>query len=105
MLIEPMIQQLHQLRLRGMAAGLEQLLRGAQHQSLSFEERLGVMIQHEITERDSKRLAQRLRWAKLEPLRLSRRLHTLRGWSHESNVKTVFAGSQSTGGADGRGPP
>lgn len=65
MLIEPMIQQLHQLRLRGMAAGLEQLLRGAQHQSLSFEERLGVMIQHEITERDSKRLAQRLRWAKL----------------------------------------
>lgn len=40
MLIEPMIQQLQQLRLRGMAAGLEQLLRGAQHQSLSFEERL-----------------------------------------------------------------
>ena len=65
MLIEPMIQQLQQLRLRGMAAALEQLLRGAQHQSLSFEERLSVMIQHEITERDSKRLAQRLRWAKL----------------------------------------
>ena len=65
MLIEPMIQQLQQLRLRGMAAALEQLLRGAQHQSLSFEERLSVMIQHEITARDSKRLAQRLRWAKL----------------------------------------
>ena len=65
MLIEPMIQQLHQLRLRGMAAGLEQLLRSAQLQSLSFEERLSVMIQHEITDRDSKRLSQRLRWAKL----------------------------------------
>ena len=65
MLIEPMIQQLHQLRLRGMAAALEQLLRSAQHQALSFEERLSVMIQHEMTERDSKRLAQRLRWAKL----------------------------------------
>jgi DNA replication protein DnaC len=65
MLIEPMIQQLHQLRLRGMAAGLEQLLDTAQHASLSFEERLSVLIQHEITERDSKRLALRLRWAKL----------------------------------------
>ena len=31
MLIEPMIQQLQQLRLRGMAAALEQLLRNAQH--------------------------------------------------------------------------
>ena len=65
MLIEPMIHQLYQLRLRGMAAGLEQLLHSAQHASLSFEERLSVMIQHEITERDSKRLALRLRWAKL----------------------------------------
>jgi len=65
MLIEPMIHQLHQLRLRGMAAGLEQLLGSAQRQTMSFEERLSVMIQHEITERDSKRLAQRLRWAKL----------------------------------------
>src|SRR5690606_17886936 len=66
MLIEPMIQQLHQLRLHGMAGGLEHLLRSAQLQALSFEERLSVMIQHELTERDSKRLAQRgLRWAKL----------------------------------------
>jgi DNA replication protein DnaC len=65
MLIEPMIQQLHQLRLHGMATGLEHLLHGAQLQALSFEERLSVMIQHEITNRDSKRLAQRLRWAKL----------------------------------------
>jgi DNA replication protein DnaC len=65
MLIEPMIHQLYQLRLRGMAAGLEQLLNSAQHAALSFEERLSVMIQHEITERDSKRLALRLRWAKL----------------------------------------
>lgn len=65
MLIEPMIQQLQQLRLRGMAAALEQLLRSASHESLTFEERLGLMIQHEITDRDSKRMARRLRWAKL----------------------------------------
>lgn len=65
MLIEPMIQQLHTLRLRGMAAALEQLLANTQHTALTFEERLSLMIQHEITDRDSKRLAQRLRWAKL----------------------------------------
>jgi DNA replication protein DnaC len=65
MLIEPMIHQLQQLRLRGMASGLEQLLHSPQHQSLSFEERLSVMIQHELIERDSKRMALRLRWARL----------------------------------------
>jgi DNA replication protein DnaC len=65
MLIEPMIQQLHTLRLRGMAAALEQLIANAQHGVLSFEERLSLMIQHEITDRDAKRLAQRLRWARL----------------------------------------
>lgn len=65
MLIEPMIQQLHTLRLRGMAAALEQLLANTQHTALTFEERLSLLIQHEITDRDSKRLAQRLRWAKL----------------------------------------
>src|SRR6267154_2707462 len=65
MLIEPLIQQLQQLRLRGMATALEQLLHGASHQALTFAEGLGLLIQHELTERDSKRLAQRLRWAKL----------------------------------------
>jgi DNA replication protein DnaC len=65
MLIEPMIQQLYQLRLRGMAAGLQQLLAHAPDAALTFEERLSILIQHEITERDCKRLSQRLRWAKL----------------------------------------
>jgi DNA replication protein DnaC len=65
MLIEPMIQQLHSMRLHGMAAALAQLIANAQQGSLSFEERLSLLIQHESTERQSKRLAQRLRWAKL----------------------------------------
>jgi DNA replication protein DnaC len=63
MLTEPLIQQLRDLRLTGMAAALA-------HQThddlnLSFEDRLGLLIQHELTERASARLAQRLRWAKL----------------------------------------
>lgn len=65
MLTQPLIQQLHELRLRGMAASLEQQATSADRSSLSFEERLGLMIQHEVTERASARLAQRLRWARL----------------------------------------
>ncbi len=65
MLTEPLIQQLQDLRLRGMAAALEQQLASSDRASRSFEERLGLMIQHEITERSSFRLAQRLRWARL----------------------------------------
>lgn len=65
MLIEPLIQQLQELRLRGMAAALEQQLATPDRSQLSFEERLGLMIQHEVTERGSARLAQRLRWARL----------------------------------------
>src|SRR6185436_17462451 len=65
MLSQPLIQQLQQLRLRGMAAALEQQVSNSQRTALSFEERLGIMIQHEITERASARLTQRLRWARL----------------------------------------
>lgn len=65
MLTQPLIQQLNALRLRGMAAALEQHGASAERAALSFEERLGLMIQHELTERASARLAQRLRWARL----------------------------------------
>lgn len=65
MLTQPLVQQLQELRLRGMAAALEQQLATADRSQLTFEERLGLMIQHEVTERGSARLAQRLRWARL----------------------------------------
>lgn len=65
MLAQPLVQQLQELRLRGMAAALEQQLTTPDRSQLSFEERLGLMIQHEFTERGSARLAQRLRWARL----------------------------------------
>ena len=56
MLIQPLIQQLQDLRLRGMAAALEQQLSSPDRSQLSFEERLGLMIQHEVTDRGSARL-------------------------------------------------
>jgi DNA replication protein DnaC len=65
MLTQPLIQQLQQLRLNGMAQALEQQTSLADDPLRSFEDRLGLMIQNEFTERASHRLAQRLRWAKL----------------------------------------
>lgn len=65
MLIEPLVQQLHTLNLRGMATALHQLHSTPQQHALSFEERLSLLIEHELTDRHQKRMAQRLRWAKL----------------------------------------
>jgi len=65
MLTHPLLEQLETLRLKGMAAALAQQNASADSRSFSFEERLTLMIQHEVTERASYRLAQRLRWAKL----------------------------------------
>jgi DNA replication protein DnaC len=65
MLTEPLIQQLAALRLHGMAAALEHQMNSSERTQMSFEDRLGLLIQHERTERASGRLAKRLRWAKL----------------------------------------
>jgi len=65
MLTEPLIQQLHTLRLKGMASALEQQRAAPDLAERSFEDRLGLLIQRELTERSGYRLAQRLRWAKL----------------------------------------
>lgn len=65
MLTEPLIQQLHTLRLKGMAIALEQQRAAPDLAERSFEDRLGLLIQQELTERSGYRLAQRLRWAKL----------------------------------------
>lgn len=81
MLIQPLIQQLNELRLRGMATALEHQQHHKDHTALSFEERLGLMIHHERTERANARLAQRLRWAKLPQGAVLEDLdtHTVRG--------------------------
>jgi DNA replication protein DnaC len=65
MLTEPLIQQLHALHLTGMANALAQQTDLPDAKAHSFEDRLGLLIQQEITQRANARLAQRLRWAKL----------------------------------------
>jgi DNA replication protein DnaC len=65
MLTEPLLKQLGQLKLRGMLAALEQQLADPDIAALRFEDRLGLLIQHELAERGQQRLAQRLRLATL----------------------------------------
>jgi hypothetical protein len=63
MLTEPLITRLHQLNLKGMAGALVHQTNSADLQAQSFEDRLGMLIEHETTERAGFRFAQRLRWA------------------------------------------
>lgn len=65
MLIQQTLERLHELRLTGMAQALEEQLRLSDLAGLSFEDRLGLLLERELTERDDRRLARLLQVAKL----------------------------------------
>jgi len=65
MLHHPTIEKLHSLRLPGMATALARQGENPEIATLTFEERLGLLLDHESTYRDDKRLATRLRLAAL----------------------------------------
>lgn len=65
MLIHPTIDNLKTLKLLAMASALENQAELKNTQELSFEERLGILVDAEMAARDSKRLTNRLQTAKL----------------------------------------
>jgi DNA replication protein DnaC len=65
MLRHPTIEKLRSLKLDGMARALEDQLHTSEIESLSFEERLGLLVDREETERANRRLKARLSRAKL----------------------------------------
>src|SRR5881227_2803821 len=65
MLLNQTLDKLDALGLFGMALGLREQLEGSQYTSLSFEERFGLLVNREAEARDSRRLALRLKAAKL----------------------------------------
>ena len=65
MLTHPTVDKLHQLRCTGMAKAMAEQLASPQVQNLSFEERLGLLVDRELTERHSRQLTNRLRRARL----------------------------------------
>ena len=64
-MIHPSIEKLRQMRLTGMARALEEQLGQPEIALLSFDERLGLLVDREETERHNAALAQRLRVARL----------------------------------------
>lgn len=65
MLLHPTIEKLQALRLNGMARALQDQMTMSSDADLSFEERLGLLVDREATERDSRRLTMRLKLARL----------------------------------------
>ncbi|MBT8421360.1 MAG: IS21-like element helper ATPase IstB [Gammaproteobacteria bacterium] len=65
MLTHPTLDKLQALKFKGMVKALTEQLQMADIHELSFEERLGLLVDREMTERDNARLQTRLRNAKL----------------------------------------
>jgi DNA replication protein DnaC len=65
MLSYPTLEKLHAMKLTGMAHALEEQMQMPEITSLSFEERLGLLVDREMTQRENRRLTTRLRKAKL----------------------------------------
>jgi DNA replication protein DnaC len=63
--IEETIARLHHLRLPSMAQAVRELLNTAPGNQLSFDEKLGLVVDREWTDRDNRRLSRRLKDAKL----------------------------------------
>jgi DNA replication protein DnaC len=66
MLAQQTLQTLRRLKLTGMADALEQQIAQPQTQALSFEERIGLLVDRELTSRDNRRLTRLLRAARLK---------------------------------------
>jgi hypothetical protein len=66
MLIRQTIENLKSLRLNGMAQAFEDQRSNSASQALSFDERLGILVDAEITERKNNRLRRLLKAAKLK---------------------------------------
>jgi len=65
MLNHPTLERLEELRLTGMAKAFRDQLETADISNLTFEDRLGLLVDREATEREDRRLKTRLRKARL----------------------------------------
>jgi DNA replication protein DnaC len=64
MLIQPLLDKLTQLRLPGIRSGLEEQLQNPQYAELSFEDRLGLLVDLECTRRADNSLRRRIKTAR-----------------------------------------
>jgi DNA replication protein DnaC len=65
MLTEPTMEKLRTLKLYGMLTALELQMSSSEYKGLTFEERLGLLVDREVLDRANRRLQSRLGQAKL----------------------------------------
>jgi DNA replication protein DnaC len=65
MLTTPTLDKLYALNLMGMARAFQEQVERADYQALTFEERLGLLVDREAQDRDNRRLERNLKAAKL----------------------------------------
>jgi hypothetical protein len=65
MLIEETIQKLIEMKMPTMAQAARELLQSAPSEQMSFEDKLGLLVDREWSERDNRRVARRLKEARL----------------------------------------
>lgn len=65
MLTQQTLDKMNSMKLSGMADAFQQQLRAGEHAQLSFEERLGLLVDSEWSVREQRKLTRRLRFAKL----------------------------------------
>jgi len=65
MLTHPTMEKLKTLRLHGMVRSFEEQLSSGDYDDMDFKERLGLLIDRELTEQENRRLTSRLKQAKL----------------------------------------
>jgi DNA replication protein DnaC len=66
MLLNPTIAKMQDLRLHGMIKALENQLQQSDISTFSFEERLALLVDYELTLRDNKRMESRLKKARFK---------------------------------------
>lgn len=66
MLLQPTLEKLYDLRLKAMAEALQEQMDSGDCIGMSFEERFGLLVDHEWELRQQKRLQRRLKQAKLK---------------------------------------
>jgi len=66
MLFQPLIEKLRDMRLYGMVSGMEEQAQNAEYKKLSFEERLGLLVDREWSIRQDKKLKRRIKNARFK---------------------------------------
>lgn len=66
MLIEQTIGKLHEMKLNAMAAALREQIANADYHALSFEDRISLLVDRQLDEKESRALTRRLQVARLK---------------------------------------